>query len=229
MIRAHLFLMIIVAATVSCAAATSLAAKSPAAKSPEGNADPFAGIGVYDRADWSQAVTDCDRLAGHPNDPGRVAARGLEQDEIDLPAAIEACRAAVEADPDNPRLNYQLGRVYGYSGRHAEGDVHRDRALKAGYPQSLFVYGYIRLDNWDGRGADACYGGELIRRSAAAGRFAGLVGFPHYYLQGRFAACKEYPQLDVAEMKSFLERAGREADGYYQRILVESLQARLGE
>jgi hypothetical protein len=30
---------------------------------------------------------------------------------MDKPAAIAACQQAVAADPDNPRLNYQLGRA----------------------------------------------------------------------------------------------------------------------
>jgi hypothetical protein len=166
-------------------------------------------IDVYDREAWSREVTLCDRLAGHPDDPEAVT-EGVSRAEMDLEAAIAACIAAVEADPVNPRLNYQLARAYGYSGLHAEGQPFRDAALRAGYPQSLFVVGYIRLTGWDGRAADPCYGGELIRRSAHAGRFAGLVGFPHYALTGEFDACETYPVIDENEMLSFLDRAADE-------------------
>lgn len=190
--------------------------------------DPFADFKTYDRADWDRTPTECDRLAGHPNDPERVG-EGVEEGAIDIPAALAACLAAVKLDEENPRLNYQLARLYGYSSRHEEGDVYRDRALKAGYPQSLFVVGYIRLENWDGRGRDVCYGGELIRRSAVAGRFAGLVGFPHYALNGLFQHCPAYPKVDRREMKGFLSRAEAEADDYYQRLLVKELKVRLGE
>ncbi|MEM9704895.1 MAG: hypothetical protein AAF850_02325 [Pseudomonadota bacterium] len=189
-------------------------------------ADPFADIMTYSRDDWSRTVTDCDRLAAHPNDPERVSG-GLLNPEMDLPRALEACERAVASDPGNPRLNYQLARVYGYSGRHREGDLYRDRALKAGYPQSLFVYGYIRVENWDGRGKDPCYGGELILRSARAGRYAGLVGFPHYALAGEFEACSAYPIVHEAEMRGFLDRAGEEASDYYQTLLVRELTRRL--
>ena len=213
------------AALAAGCAATPLKALSPLDAGP----DPFADIGVYDRADWSRAVTACDRLAGHPDDPEHVAAGGRGPGEIDLPAAIAACREAVAEDPDNPRLNYQLGRVYGYSGDHAQGDPYRAVALRAGYPQALFVYGYIRLDDWDGRGADPCYGGELIRRSAEAGRFAGLVGFVHYALEGRFQDCPRYPRVEPSELRAFLKRAEASADGYYQRLLVEALEGRLDE
>jgi hypothetical protein len=111
-------------------------------------------IAVYDRLDWSREVTECDRLASHPDDPERVT-DGVAQGDVDLEAARLACEAAVAEDPDNPRLNYQLARVNGYAGRHDEGQPYRDAALRAGYPQSLFVVGYIRLTGWDGRGDDA--------------------------------------------------------------------------
>lgn len=65
-------------------------------------------------------MTECDRLASHPEDPNRVAP-GRHQPEIDLPKAIEACRVVVAADPKNPRLNSPARCVLGYSGRGAEG------------------------------------------------------------------------------------------------------------
>ena len=188
----------------------------------------FEDIKTYERALYDRTITECDRLASHPSDPERVT-EGVARQDMKKPAAIEACRAALKKDPDNPRLNYQLARAYGYSGLHKEGDPYRIAAVKAGYPQSLFVVGYIRVEGWDGRTPDPCYGGELIRRSAHAGRFAGLVGFPHYALTGRFEACMDYPAMNVAEMRGFLESAEARADGFYQSILVEQLNARLDE
>lgn len=190
---------------------------------PNAEQDPFTDIATYDRATHSRAVTECDLLAGHPNDPERVTP-GVSQEAMDKSAAIKACIEAVGADPENPRLNYQLARAYGYSGLHAEGRPYRMKALNAGYPQSLFVFGYIRISGWDGGPKDPCYGGELVRRSAVAGRFAGLVGFPHYALTGQFDGCSAYPKIDAAEMSTFLEKAERKAEGYYQRILVEQLK-----
>ncbi len=187
---------------------------------------PFDDLETYSRDDWSRAITECDRLAGHPNDPESVT-DGIEQEDMNFDAAIAACLRDLENDPDNPRLNYQLARAYGYAGRHEEGQRYRDAALHAGYPQSLFVVGYIRVTGWDGRGTDPCYGGELIRRSAHAGRFAGLVGFPHYALTGAFDDCDTWPVVDRDEMLGFLETAVDKADGYYQVILVEQLTERV--
>lgn len=189
---------------------------------------PIDAIGVYDRAAHDRTVTECDREAAHYDDPEAVT-DGVGREGMDLEAAIEACRAAVAADPDNPRLNYQLARAYGYSGLHEAGQPYRDAALAAGYPQSLFVVGYIRLMDWDGRGADPCYGGELIRLSAQAGRFAGLVGFPHYALTGEFESCEAYPVIDEAEMLAFLEAAEAQTDDFYQSMLIAQLRARIEE
>ena len=183
----------------------------------------FADIRTYDRADFSQEVTECDRQAAHPSDPEAISA-GVTRADMDKPAAIAACLEALRTDPDNPRLNYQLARAYGYSGLHEDGDAYRLKALNSGYPQSLFVVGYIRIEGWDGRPEDVCYGGELVRRSAHAGRFAGLVGFPHYVQTGRLDNCPDYPMIDMSEIQGFLDDAEKRADGYYQSILVESLK-----
>lgn len=177
-------------------------------------------IGSFDPADHSQLVTSCDMLAAHGDDPWSVAP-GLAQAEIDFARAIPACEAAVARDPDNPRLRYQLGRLLGYSGQGEKAMEHRIKAVEAGYPQALFVIGYILLEGMNIT-RDTCLGADLIHRSAAAGRFAGLVGYPRYVLEGRFAAC-DTPQ-DPATLLAFIERAAAQADGFYQQSLVAALR-----
>lgn len=186
-------------------------------------------IAAYQRDAFNRDITRCDELASHPDDPERVA-EGIPQSAVDIDAGLTACHEAVEADPSNPRLNYQLARLYGYAGRHGEGDVYRDAALRAGYPQSLFVIGYIRITGWDGRPADPCYGGELVRRSAMAGRLAGLIGFPHYAVSGIFEACPPgLPVIDPAQMRAFLQAARSQTTDFYRLALIEQLDARLSE
>ncbi|WP_405241626.1 tetratricopeptide repeat protein [Lentisalinibacter salinarum] len=182
-------------------------------------------IRVYSADDYSQAVTACDRLAGHPSDPNSVT-DGVSQAGMDKPAAIDACRKAVAADPDNPRLNYQLARAYGYSGMHEEAGPYREVALRAGYPQSLFVMGYILVTGWSGTDADPCYGGELIRRSAEAGRYAGLVGFPYYAVKGTFTAC-EGLEVAAAQLEAMLDEATERGPDYYQGLLIDLLRDRI--
>jgi hypothetical protein len=183
-----------------------------------------ARIGTYDKAAFSQAVTECDRLAAHPDDPDKVA-DGVAQDAVDLARAIPACQAAVAADPRNPRLNYQLARTLGYANRHAEAAPNRAAAVQAGYPQALFVVGYIMTIGWNGNTPDVCTGAELVRRSAMAGRKAGLLGFPHYVVNGIYAACPV--KKDKAEMLTFLDRAKPMVRGFYEEMLLTNLTARV--
>jgi len=54
----------------------------------------------------------CDELAAHPADPNKAAGvPGVVDDAIDGLAAVEACMAAIGADPDEPRFAFQLGRT----------------------------------------------------------------------------------------------------------------------
>lgn len=176
----------------------------------------------FDPAKYSQEVTDCDRAMGHPEDPHKVVP-GKTRSEIDLPEAIELCTAAVEADPENPRLRYQLGRAYGYSGRGEEAMEHRLVAVRAGYPQSLFVIGYLysigqTIDQ------NTCVAAELFRRSAKAGRLAGQVAFPHHVIRGDFDECEVAKEPD--EMLGFLAAAEEGDDlDFYQRLLIAELRS----
>jgi len=186
----------------------------------------LADIATYQRSDFNRVLTECDRIGAHPADPEKVG-QGIEREDMDLTAVIKVCHEAVKDDSKNPRLNYQLARAYGYSGQHAEGDVFRMAALKAGYPQSLFVFGYIRISGWDGKPADPCYGGELVRLSALTGRVAGLIGFPHYALTGVFDQCSGTPRVNYKEIRGFLDQAKQADPDYYQQLLIEHLEQRL--
>ena len=183
-------------------------------------------IAVFDPGAYSQTPTECDLLAAHREDPHKVAP-GKGQSEIsDFPAAIEACKAAVKADPENPRLNYQLGRLYGYSERGDEAMPYRIAAIEAGYPQSLFVIGYIYVigQNID---QDVCLGAELIRHSAFAGRFAGQVAFPNYVLSGEFDNCPVKKERD--DMLEMLTLAESNADTFYEEMLVSLLKKNVAD
>lgn len=179
-------------------------------------------VKLFDPSRHSQQVTECDRLASHPDDPFRVAP-GLDREQIDLLKAIEACQRAVKEDPTNPRLNYQLGRTLGYSGRGAEGLANRAMAVEGNYPQALFVIGFMSLYGINQQPKDACYAGDLLRRSAQQGRLAGQLGFPRYVLMGMFASCSV--KQDREEMLGFVAAARKQIGGdYYQGLLADMLE-----
>lgn len=189
-------------------------------------AAPASAAAPFDPSKYSQAVTECDRIASHPDDPLRVS-EGRERPQIDLPKAIDLCRAAVQADPKNPRLNYLLGRVLGYSGRGAEGIANRQVAVDADYPQALFVIGYITLFGMNQQPQDTCKAGDLLRRSALQQRVAGQLGFPRYVLMGKFDACPNV-RRDTTEMLGFIAAARKQFKGdYYQGLLADTLEEQL--
>ncbi|MDJ0655210.1 MAG: VOC family protein [Xanthomonadales bacterium] len=180
----------------------------------------------YEFGRWSQEVTECDRLASHGRDPGHVAP-AVSRAEMDKPAAIEACRAAVAADPDNPRLNYQLGRAYGYSGRGEEAMPYRLKALAADYPQSLFVIGYLHL-----LGAtieqDTCQALEYWKRGAGYRRLAALVALPRHTLRGDFDACGQ--DFSADDLRAYLNEAKTVSAGdYYVGLLADELLAKVDQ
>jgi tetratricopeptide (TPR) repeat protein len=173
----------------------------------------------YDFSRWSQEVTECDRLASHGRDPGHVAPP-VSQSGMDKPAAIEACTAAVAADPENPRLNYQLGRAYGYSGMGDQAMPYRLKALEQDYPQSLFVIGYLYLLGLT-IDQDICKAQELWLRGAKYQRLAALVALPRHTMQGDFDDCGV--DIPVSDLRAYLERADELSSDYYVGMLVEEL------
>lgn len=132
-------------------------------------------------------VTDCDRLAGHKLDPDGVTA-GISRAAMDREAAEKACRAMVEAFPSHARSNYQLGRVLYYDGRAKESLPYLRRAADAGYPQAIFVLGFIQTIE-DGVPDDVCAAAELWQRSAALDHPWTAVFLVTGYLRGQFDAC----------------------------------------
>lgn len=178
----------------------------------------------FDTSKYSQKATGCDVLASHPDDPYKVAA-GVKQSAVDLPTAIGACEAAVARDPQNPRLNYQLGRVYGYSGQGEKATPYRELALAADYPQALFVYGYLHLLGENKAAKDPCRAGDLLRRSAQYGRIAGQIGFPFWSLKGEFKGCAV--KQDYAEMLQFLNAADEQTGDFYQETAIELLRGEI--
>ena len=176
----------------------------------------------WDPTLYSQEITECDRLANHPDDPNKLTP-GVGEKKVDLARAVPACEAAVKADPENPRLNYQLGRVYGYSGQGEKAYPYRNKAVAAGYPQAMFVIGYITLHGFNKQPKDVCHGAELIRQSAIANRFAGQIAFTHYALEGTFKDCPI--AVDRSQLLSFISAAEKLTAGdFYKETLVERLR-----
>jgi len=175
----------------------------------------------WDASRYSQEVTRCDRLASHGDDPDAVA-HGVSQGDMDFAAATWACEAAVAADPGNPRLRYQLARVYAYSGNADKAIEHWPVALAAEYPQALFVRGYMLVPGGGDGTKDACAAEKLLRRSAEYGRLAAQTGYARYALDGAFDGCSR--TVDPVELRGFLDAAAESTSDYYRSMLIAMLR-----
>ncbi|MGD8558234.1 MAG: tetratricopeptide repeat protein [Gammaproteobacteria bacterium] len=100
-----------------------------------------------------ESVTECDRLAAHPQDPNKIAT-GIAWNELDASAALSACEAALDRDPANPRLQYQYGRSYDKQKYLRDAVRWYREAAQQGYAsaQNSLGYAYER-----GEGVEASY------------------------------------------------------------------------
>ena len=173
---------------------------------------------------WSQEITECDIEASHRLDPYHVAP-GVLQKNMNFIKAEKACLEALKEDPDNPRLNYQMGRVYGYSGQWEKGMPYRMKAVEAEYPQSLFVIGWLYLTGNTINEKNPCKTFSMWKRSAELGRLAAQIALPRHYLLGDFDQCGG--TLTNTQMNEFLENASKQDPNYYASMLIEDLKLKI--
>jgi TPR repeat protein len=168
-----------------------------------------------------QSMTACDREVGHPSDPERVGP-GVSSSQVDTERAMAACTADLRADPDNPRLQYQLARAIVYhADRHGtsyeEGMVYLAQSADAGHVQAMFVYGLMLS-----REARACEAAPWTRRAAEGGLKAARLAYVDSAVGGQWADCDVTFNKDV--MSDFLDAAADQVSGYYEKMLLGALR-----
>ena len=169
------------------------------------------------------SITDCDRLAANPPDPDRIVT-GVPRDQVDLPRAIEACRAAVAAYPDTGRLSYQLGRCLFYSGQTAEALTSFRQAATLGYRQAHFILGLIMMRRYEGVSFDLEQIESHWRAASRLDHANTQISYVREALKGTFQGIVGCPERD--ELKRFLERARPKVD-YLGGLLIDDLMAAL--
>lgn len=178
------------------------------------------------KAAVAAVVTDCDRLASHPEDPD-IVAPGVPGSKVDVPKAIAACTLAVERDPANLRQRYQLARVLAYSGESKRATEEMKRAADGGYRQAQFVYGLFVERGRPDAPADICVAEDYWLKAARAGRQAARVIYAERVFRGRFDTCRV--QATAGEIGQLLETAAAEARDFYERLLIDELRDRWTE
>jgi len=182
------------------------------------------GAETTDRATGNLAVSDCDRLAAHPEDPQRVTP-GLPQEQIDFPRALAACEAAVKAEPDNARVRYKLARLLFYSGKNERAVAEMKRSADAGHIQSQYIYGTFIVRARPFAPRDPCIAERYWRKAADGGRQAARVQYIRYTLKNYFEGCPG--AATDPELQSLVDASGKDAKSLYEQVLVEDFREAL--
>ncbi|NBC96860.1 MAG: peptidase C14, caspase catalytic subunit p20, partial [Deinococcus-Thermus bacterium] len=150
-------------------------------------------------------VNACDLAAGDALDPGGVGFFRLPN-ELDVASARTACRAAVAAEPDEPRFLYQLGRAQQAAGAYEAAFDSFETAMEAGHVRAfnavarLLTAPQVDRDLFDVP-EDRARAFELLERGvAAADPFA-------MHLLGRFLLNDGSTEADRERGFELLDRA----------------------
>lgn len=130
-------------------------------------------------------IATCDRLAAHPTDPDRPAdVKGnLEIADADIPAALQACKAAA-ASPDAPRRIWmELGRAYEFARQPAQAAGAYRKAADAGSSSAMAGLGAL-LINGNGIKKNIAEGRALTEKAANAGDIEGMINLGSLYGAG---------------------------------------------
>jgi uncharacterized protein len=125
---------------------------------------------------------ECDRLAASPNDR-MFGATGVEHMAIDAVPAREACRAAREAKPDEPRYAFQLGRAEQRLDNFSDARQLFEEASKGGYKLADVALG-ILYEHGLGVDTDVSKALDHYKVAADAGIGVGLNNLAGFYLDG---------------------------------------------
>ena len=171
-------------------------------------------------------ITECDIQAAHPSDPDHVG-EGRSSSQVVTHRAIPACRAAIEAFPDNPRFHYQLGRAIVYwadanEGDDSEGLKHIRIAADLGYTQALFVLGLMHI-----RDGDLCAAEPVTKQAADQGLKSARISYVNYAVAGDFDRCGM--SATVEDMDTYLDGAASQVSGWYENMLLGNLRRQLGQ
>ncbi|WP_395446885.1 caspase family protein [Aminobacter sp. UC22_36] len=88
------------------------------------------------------SVNECDTLAAEPLDVQAVA-NGKLPNDIDVPKALTACKAAVDQHPDVARFKYQYARALYAEGNFKEALSELNAASDAGHVRASYLLGRL--------------------------------------------------------------------------------------
>lgn len=128
-------------------------------------------------------VTDCDLYAGDPNDPQR-AVPGVTNGLVNVRDALRACAFSLAADINNPRLQFQFGRVLEIARRYSWAEHFYELAGKQQYSAALINLGYMARVGM-GREIDDRRAFDFYVKAAALGNLRARTDIGWAYIDGR--------------------------------------------
>ena len=97
----------------------------------------FAGLALFPvsaLADDDPSIRACDLSAASPDDLARPAGiAGVDSDKIDPKTALPFCQAALESAPENPRLQFELGRIFEVMQAYGPARDNYEKSANQGY------------------------------------------------------------------------------------------------
>jgi TPR repeat protein len=170
-------------------------------------------------------VRDCDRLAANPDDTARRSGvGGIPWELLDPTQAVPACQAAAAAQPDDPRLMYQLGRVLDKQGASTQALSWYRKASDSGYLEAMNNLGIMYL-NGRGVGRDDTEALRLFRKAADGGSADAMTNLGLMYYHGRGVAPN--PEEAVRLLRKAADAGS--AEGMYWLGLMYEIGAGVGK
>lgn len=167
--------------------------------------------------------TACDRMAASRYDRTRLAPPVARAD-MDVPKVIAQCEADLKANPGDPRILFQLGRVYGYAGDAGKTRATREAAAAAGNHNAVFLLGFL---DWNAAKDDAarCTAARTMKLAADRGNYSAQLTYASFWLEGRFEMCAD--AASKAEVTGYVRAARPAVDGFFETRFADHLQSEI--
>lgn len=193
-------------------------APTPGGREAEHN-DAVAIGGGWDGSDRSE-VTECDRMASSRYDRLRLAP-AKSRAEIDVDTAIEQCQSDLQTYPDDPRLHFHLGRLYGYTRERDKSRFHREAAAAVGNHNAIFLLAYLDFIMSKDE-SQRCGAVSEMRRAAQLGNYSAQLFYASAWQRDEINNCGGLAPAE--EVEAYLAAAKPEVDGFFETLLVNHLQ-----
>lgn len=134
------------------------------------------GLALINTASVAQdgSTRACDLAAASRYDQTRTAGTpGIVEDKIDPRVALPACQAALATAPENPRLLFQMGRIFDRMKDYDKARPLFEKAAAQGHPSAEVMLGYYHEVGLGGLLKNAQEGARLYKLAADQGNPVG--------------------------------------------------------